>query len=112
MTKVQKSLIGGVFVAVVAAAIYEAGQVARLRHQVHMLQQQRQPLSGQVEQLIIERDCLKNKLDLLRQENEHLTGNTVELLKLRGTISSLRRELESQKVATARPLHNSTETSI
>jgi hypothetical protein len=112
VTKVQKSLIGGVFVALVVAAIYEAGQVARLRHQVQMLQQQRQPLTGQVEQLIIERDGLKNKLDLLRQENEHLTGNTLELLKLRGTVSSLRRQLESQKIATARPLNNSTETSM
>jgi predicted RNase H-like nuclease (RuvC/YqgF family) len=112
MTTLQKTVLAGVYVATVGVGFYEARHAAQLRHEVQMLQQQQAPLAGQVEQLTRERDGATNKLAVMRDENERLNGNTVEVLKLRGMVSTLRRELESQKTAAAKDRTNLTETTL
>ena len=106
MTTLHKSIIGATIAVAITGGIYEARQAAQLRGQVEIFQQQQGPLAGQVEQLTRERDGLTSKLAVTRDENERLNANAVELLKLRGMVGTLRRELDSQKTTAAKQLTN------
>src|SRR6476660_8079581 len=98
MTTLQKPLISATLVAAVGIGIYEAFQAARLRHQFQTVQQQQ---IEQIQQLSHERDDATNQLAALRNENERLSRNTAELLKLRGEASGLRRQQrEIERAAT------------
>ncbi len=93
MTALQKTIVTATIAVLAGVGIYEARQVSQLRDQVQTLQQQQAPLAGQILQLQSERDDATNRLAALSQDNERLNQNTTELLKLRGRIGLLRREL-------------------
>ncbi|MCW5553659.1 MAG: sigma-70 family RNA polymerase sigma factor [Verrucomicrobiae bacterium] len=93
MTALQKTLVTATVAVLAGAGIYEARQASQLREQVQTLQQQQATLAGQFQQLHSERDDATNRLAALSQDNERLNQNTTELLKLRGRVGLLRREL-------------------
>jgi hypothetical protein len=62
MTTVQKTIIGTVIAAAIGTGVYEARQASILRTEIHTLQQQRGPLSDQIQQLQRERDEALNRL--------------------------------------------------
>jgi len=90
MTLLQKTLVTSVLVAAVGTGLYEARQVSALRTQVQTLEQRQAPLTGQIQQLTLERDEAKRQLALLNDENERLNRNTSELLALRAEVVQLR----------------------
>jgi RNA polymerase sigma factor (sigma-70 family) len=90
MTTLQKSIVTVTIAVLAGAGIYEARQASQLRDQVQTLQQQRAPLSEQVERLDRKRDEAMRQLAALRDDNERLNRNTVELAKLRGEVAMLR----------------------
>ncbi|MEI2725815.1 MAG: hypothetical protein V9H26_20560 [Verrucomicrobiota bacterium] len=94
MTTLQKSVITAALAVAVGAGIYEARQASQLRDENQTLQQQQAPLASQVEQLQRSYNDATNRLASLRDDNERLNRNTAELLKLRGEVSRLRRELQ------------------
>jgi RNA polymerase sigma factor (sigma-70 family) len=94
MTTIQKTLIAAALAAAVGAGIYEASQASTLRAQVQTLEQQQQaPSAEQIEQLQRERDEASRQLGLLRDDNERLSRNTPELLRLRGEMGMLRAQM-------------------
>ena len=102
MTTLQKTLIAATLVAAVGTGIYEAHHAATLQAQVQSLQQQQAPLTDQNQQLTRERDDAAHQLATLREDNERLNRNTVEMLKLRGELGRLRnasRELALKEAA-------------
>jgi len=92
MTTFPKALLTATVVAAVGVGIYEAIQASRLRAQIQNLQEQQ---TRQIQQLQRERDDLARQLAALREENQRLARNTAELLKLRGEVSRLRREVNA-----------------
>ncbi|MCC6819790.1 MAG: sigma-70 family RNA polymerase sigma factor, partial [Verrucomicrobia subdivision 3 bacterium] len=95
MTTLEKTVITAAIAIAVGTGIYEARQASRLRSQVQTLQQQRAAPAEQMEQLTRERDDATRQLAVLRDDNERLNRNTTELLKLRGEIGLLRRQVNS-----------------
>lgn len=91
MTTLQKSLITATVVILAGAGVYEAWQVAQLRGQTRMLQQQQASFAEQIEQLQGERDEARNQLAALRKEKERASDDTAELLRLRGMAGVARR---------------------
>ena len=98
MTALQKILVAATIAVLAGAGIYEARQASQLRHQVQMLQRQQVPHAEQIEQLNRLQTDSSNRLIALREDNDRLTRNSNELLKLRGEIGVLRRQLASQKI--------------
>jgi hypothetical protein len=92
MTALLKAIIATAFAVGVVTGIYEARQAANARAELHTVQQQQAPLTGQIQQLLRDRDDLASKLDAQRGENEQLNRNTAELLKLRNEVGRLRSE--------------------
>lgn len=99
MTTVQKLLTAAILAAVGGTAIHEARQNSRLREENQLLEQQRALLVEQFQQLQHERDEATNRLALLTGESR---SNSIaalpdeqfrELLRLRGTVGVLRRQL-------------------
>jgi RNA polymerase sigma factor (sigma-70 family) len=90
MTTLQKSLIGLAAAAALGVGTYEVRHNSYLRNQMDTLRQQTAPMAGQVLALQRERDAAAEQLAALRQENERLRGNLVELSKLRSEVERLR----------------------
>jgi RNA polymerase sigma factor (sigma-70 family) len=88
MTMIYKIVITGMTAAAIGIGIY----AVHLQKQIGALQQQQTLLNQQIAQLTQERDDAKNQLAALQQENEQLHANEIELLKLRGEITQLRRQ--------------------
>ncbi len=88
MTMIHKFLITGMAAVAIGTGIY----AVHLQSQIRSLQQQQTSLAAQVEQLSRERDDTKNQLAALQQENQQLNANEMELLKLRGEVTRLRRQ--------------------
>ena len=107
MTTLQKSIIGATIAVAITGGIYEARQVAQLRGQVEILQQQQAPLTEQIQQLQRERDSATDKEASLAGEVAQARTNLTETLRLRDEVGRLRREgreleaLRAQKPATA-----------
>ncbi len=99
MTTLQKTIIVATLTAAICVAIYEARRASRLLDQVQGLQRQQEPLLEQLQQLQQERDEAKRQLAALRDEKEHLDPNTAELLRLRGDMGVLRKQLAEANVA-------------
>jgi hypothetical protein len=95
MTAIQKTLITATIVAAVGTGIYEARQASTFRNEVESLKQRQAPLAAQVEQLARERDDATRQVAALRDDNERLTHDTTELLKLRSEISRLRSDSQT-----------------
>ncbi len=93
MTALQKTIVTATIAVLAGAGIYEARQAAQLRDQVQTLQQQQAPLAEQSEQLRQALADATNKLAALRADNERLNRNTADLLKLRGEVGLLRRQV-------------------
>jgi len=97
MTTLQKTIIGATLAVAAAGAIYEARQAATARAEVQALKQAQAPLAQQIQRLTRHRDEATNLVAGLQEEVERLNRNTAELLRLRGQMSSLRRELADTK---------------
>jgi hypothetical protein len=101
MTTLQKTVIAATLIAAASTGIYEARQASTLRHENQLLQQQQAPIAGQSEQLQREKDQALRQLASLREENQRLKQDTAELLKLRGEVARLRRDLKELAEASA-----------
>ena len=110
MTTLQKTVVGATLVAAIGTGVYEAHQSSNLRTRVQSLEQQQAPLNERIGQLSRERDEVGRQLVALRDENERLNRNTGELLKLRGEVGALRRqvaEADNVKPQSKQPLLSS-----
>jgi RNA polymerase sigma factor (sigma-70 family) len=101
MTTLQKIIVTVVFAAAVGTGIYEARQASITRSQLQAFQQSQIVPSDDIQKLTRERDDAAGKLLAAREENKRLTRDTAELLKLRGEVGLLRRQVaeKSQPVS-------------
>ncbi|MCX6926284.1 MAG: sigma-70 family RNA polymerase sigma factor, partial [Verrucomicrobia bacterium] len=90
VTALRKALLGTTLVAVIGTGIYQTGKASSARAALQMAKQQQAPLVGQVEQLTRERDVFATSLASARQDNERLSRNSAELIKLRAEVARLR----------------------
>ena len=90
MTTLQKTIITATIATAVGTGIYEAHQASTLRTQVQTLEQQQAPLTDQIKQFARDRDESAREIVVLREDNDRLSRNTAELLKLRGEVGVLR----------------------
>jgi RNA polymerase sigma factor (sigma-70 family) len=95
MTPLQKTLVTATVAVLAGAGIYEARQASQLREQNQTLQQQQAPLTEHIQRLQRERDDATNRLAALQAEEARLKSdpNQNELLRLRGEVGLLRRQL-------------------
>ena len=93
MTLLQKALVTATVAVVAGTGIYEARQATQLREQVQTLQQKQAPLAEQIQQLQEERNNATNQVASLTEEVARASNNDTELLKLRGEVGALRRQL-------------------
>ena len=95
MTTMHKAVIAVTLIVAVGTGIYQATQAARLRGEVQTLQQQQAPLSEEVQRLEAEADEAKRLLAVAQAQNGQSGSNrnTAELLKLRGEVAQLRKQL-------------------
>ena len=95
MTTLQKTLVTATVAVLAGAGIYQTRHAARLRDQVQTLQQQQMPMSGQLQELQKNFADATNRLaGLLAANSEQISdANPPELLKLRGEVAVLRRQL-------------------
>ncbi len=103
MTTLQKTVITATLAVVAGVGIYEACQNSQLREQVQTLQQQQGPLAEQIQQLLRSHDEATNRLAALHADNERLNRNTDEMLRLRGEVALLKRELSDAARTMVRP---------
>jgi len=98
MTTLQKTLLTATVAVLAGAGIYEARQAAQLREQAQALRQRLAPLNEQIQRLQPERDAATNRLAALLAENQQLQTNPdeTELLRLRGEVTVLRRQLDDR----------------
>jgi RNA polymerase sigma factor (sigma-70 family) len=92
MTTLQKTLITITIAASAGTGIYEASQVAHLRHEFQTLQQQQTPLAEQIQQLQRERDSATNQLAAMADEISTVDRDRAELLRLRSETGMLRQQ--------------------
>jgi len=99
MTTLQKTLITATVAALAGAGIYEARQAAQLRDQVQTLQQQQAPLAEQIQQLQGELENASNRVVSMAEELANTKRNNAELLKLRGEVTLLRRQVKAAEAS-------------
>src|ERR1035437_1528451 len=92
MTTLQKTIVTATVVVLAGAGIYEAREAANARAEVHTLQQQQ---AEQVEQMQRNADERARQLTALRDENQRLTRDTSDLLRLRRDIGELRSQTKT-----------------
>ena len=92
MTLLQKAIVITALGLVAGVAIYQAHQASQLREQNQTLQQQLAPLADQVQQLQHERDQATNRLAGMSEELALAKKNPSDVLKLRGEVTTLRKE--------------------
>jgi RNA polymerase sigma factor (sigma-70 family) len=90
MTTLQKALITATLAAAVGTGIYETRQVSNLRERVQTLEQQQAPLAAQIQKLEQERNDATNQLALMSEATSRANSNTIELLRLRSAVGTLR----------------------
>ena len=89
ITMMQKVFITGFAALAIGGGIYSF----YLQKQIAALQEQETSLNQQIAQITQERDDAKNQLAAAQRENEQRQSNQAELLRLRGEIGVLRRQL-------------------
>jgi RNA polymerase sigma factor (sigma-70 family) len=100
ITMIQKVLIAGLAAVVIGGGIYSF----HLQKRIAALQEQQTSLNQQIAQMSQERDDANNQLAAAQRANEQRQNNQDELLRLRGEIGVLRRQLgEAAKNNRARP---------
>ena len=97
MTTIQKAFITATIAAAIGVGIHEARQAARLRAQLQSREQQKTAFSEKLQQSEQERGAAMRQIAALGDENERLSRNTAELLRLRGGLALLR--ADSQELA-------------
>jgi len=97
MTTLQKTLITATIAVLAGAAIYEAHHAGNARAEVQTLQQQQTPLTEQIRQLQQERNETANQLAALRDKSERLSRDAAEVLRLRGEVGVLRRQVAESR---------------
>lgn len=100
MTTLQKTAIAATLAAAVGTGIYEAHQASNWQNQVQVLQQQQSLLAEQNQQLQQDRDNAARQLAALRADNDRLSSNTAEVLRLRGEVNLLK---QNQTIARTTP---------
>ncbi|MCC6819586.1 MAG: sigma-70 family RNA polymerase sigma factor [Verrucomicrobia subdivision 3 bacterium] len=90
MTTLQKTLITAMLAIVAGVGIHQTRHASLLRAENQTLRQKQVPLADQVQRLQKERDGIARQLSALKEENEKLSVNTPELLRLRGEVGMLR----------------------
>ncbi len=103
MTAFQKFLIISVFAALAGTGIYEANRASTLDRELKAIPQTQAPLASHFLDAQRERDAAVQQLNALRAENERLNRNDRELLRLRGEVGALRRELADAKQRATQP---------
>jgi RNA polymerase sigma factor (sigma-70 family) len=91
MTTLQKTVTITALAVAVGTGLYQARQAARTQAELQRLQQQQEPLTEQFDKLKQERDEVTRQLASLRSD-EQSNRATAELVKLRGEVSTLRRQ--------------------
>ncbi len=101
MTTLQKGVISVALATAIGAGVFAAHQVSQLREQNQTLQQQQAPLAAQIQQLQQEFADATNRMVELLAENAQLKSNSNEdeLLRLRGEVTVLRREISYEPPA-------------
>ncbi len=94
MTLLQKTIVTASLAIVAGVAIYQAHQASQLREQNRALQEQLTPLTSQVQLLQQERDKASNQIAGMSEELAAAKKgqNPSEVLKLRGEVTTLRKE--------------------
>jgi RNA polymerase sigma factor (sigma-70 family) len=95
MTTLQKAAAGTGLAIALGLGLYEGLEVRRLGRQNAELQRERVSLKEQLRRQE-DRDTLAQAVALLRDENARLQSNSQELPKLRGELSTLRRQTAGQ----------------
>src|SRR5215472_7345955 len=93
MRTLQKAVVMAAIAAAIWFGIYQARRASRLLDQVEALQQQQAPLIAQVQQLQRDRDHARAQVTALLEEKQGVDHSTAELLKLRGQVGALKRQL-------------------
>ncbi len=99
MTTFQKTLVAAAVAVLAGVGIYEARQAAQLRDQVQTLQQQQAPLAEQIQQFQGELESASNRVAGMVEELANAKRNNTELLKLRGEITLLRRQVKTAEAS-------------
>ena len=101
MTTTQKVLIAVALAAAVGTGIYEARDASNLRAQVQTLKQQQQAPLAEFDQLRADKERAANSAQADADELVKLRDERAELLRLRGQVGVLRRQLAeaTQRVA-------------
>src|SRR4051812_4255326 len=95
MTTLQKAIIGAAITSTAAFGVYQARESANWRAQAQALQE-RIP-AEQAAQLTRERDDLAGQVAVMREENSRLKQGSGELLKLRGEVGVLKKQLATRQ---------------
>ena len=93
ITTLQKTIIGATLAAAVGTGIYEARHASTLRNQNETLRQQQASFNEQIQRLNRTLTDATNQIAALLEDNKRLNRNTSELLRLRGELGVLKREL-------------------
>jgi RNA polymerase sigma factor (sigma-70 family) len=101
MTTLQKTIIAVTLTAAIGIAIYQVLETSRLRSQIRELQQ---TLTNQTQTVESKQLDSSNRLASLQEENNRLNRNATELLKLRGEVNRLRRQIPALSAVTPTPL--------
>ena len=91
MTTMQKAIVTAVLALAAGTGIYEAHQAAMAQRNWAAQQQAQADWTDQIRQLQATRNEAANRLAALAAENGRLRSNNVELLKLRGEVTQLRK---------------------
>jgi RNA polymerase sigma factor (sigma-70 family) len=92
MTTLQKTVITAALAVALGTGIYEARQAANTRKEMQTLQQRQ---TEQLEQVQRDADERARQLTALRDENQRLTRDTSDLLRLRRDIGELRSQAKT-----------------
>ena len=106
MTTLQKTIVAAAsLMLAVGTGIYAVHQSSELNNQIQTLQQKQAPLTAQIRQLEQERNQATGQVAVLAEENTRLKSgqNTKELLKLRGEVGPLRRQVAANEANAAQP---------
>jgi RNA polymerase sigma factor (sigma-70 family) len=108
MTTLQKTIVTATVTVLAGVGIYEARQATISRSQLQAFQQGQIVPSDDIQKLTRERDDAAGKLLAAREENKRLTRDTAELLKLRGEVGLLRRQVAEKSQSASIQERNAT----
>lgn len=93
MTTLQKGLLTALVVGLAGVGIYEARENFKMRDRVQVLGRQQAPLESRIQQLEKERDEANQQLLALQEAGERWKRDYRDLLKLRGEVGLLKKQL-------------------